>query len=250
MVLGFCLFNSTVYSNPSELIEIVKRIEAIESEEELGLKEIRWLLEIINSSDLNLHMPVISFNDEQDGIFFAPPSHLAIWTLSRIIENPPYTYEDENWKDLPFHMTGERRRWIEWSKGRQMESIPIRSEKLVGANHEDERRRQIENEKLYMELSYEQGRLQAKGINRGFVQLEYSYVIGGKSETIPGAIASEADGQLVEDKIDIGSSAILMNDQRESQLRGFSKSTFSVIICFSVLLFGILIRVFLRSRMS
>lgn len=192
--LGFVLFAGVraFQLEQSELVEIILKIEAIGHSKEPSVEEASWLLEIIKSSDLVMHEAVFYDDGRGDRLLYSPPSHHAIWSLSRILAAPPYTYEDENWKSDGFYMTGERKRWIEWSRDNPVKLKSTHANEPIPANLADEKRRQTENRRLNLEMSYREARLAAGGTPTSFFELERLYVEGKDLPGNPAPFAPES----------------------------------------------------------
>jgi hypothetical protein len=164
-----------------ELEAIVHKIEAIDEGREDASKEtVARLMEIVSSDDLKYHKPFV-VSHGRGGTSYDPASTYAIWALSAIINDPPFTYSDPNWK-IGANMTGERKRWLEWwdehggNFSLRMEGDP--SDARV-ADVESEKDRQAENFRTHLEISRLQATAQAQGNFQDYFELERKVLFGG-----------------------------------------------------------------------
>ncbi|MAS94043.1 MAG: hypothetical protein CMO55_12680 [Verrucomicrobiales bacterium] len=162
-----------------ELEAIIEKIEAIEIEStEVTSETVGWLMEIISSKNTDLHRPFV-VTHEQSGTSYHPTSSYAIWALSSLIKDTPYTYTDPGW-ETGAHMIGERKRWVEWWK-KNKSRLQIREsrghQQETQKTIESEKQRQAENLEMYRNIS----RIQSRGGKRDFFELEHE-VLFGKSD--------------------------------------------------------------------
>jgi hypothetical protein len=194
-ISAFILLDSLLGMHAGEaeaqkLAEMILRIEAIGEKDNPSMEDAGWLLNVIKSDDPVMHNYVFYDDGRGDRLLYSPPSHHAIWSLSEILFDPPYTYKDSGWKSAgsAWHsggpsMTGERKRWIDWSKDNDLVLRSSAAEGLISGRIEDEKRRQAENGRLHLELDYREASLAALGTPVDFFTLEQMYTDG---KTLPG----------------------------------------------------------------
>jgi hypothetical protein len=167
-----------------ELEALVWRIEAIdEGKANVGMDTVDWLMEIISSDYINHHRPFV-VSHGREGTSYHPTSSYAIWALSSLIEDPPYTYEDANW-EIGANMTGERKRWVEWWAEKK-NSVSIRKDagptKASSGLLNSEKKRQAANFDLHLEISRKQAAAQARKEYFDYFELEHKMLFGRGSE--------------------------------------------------------------------
>jgi len=246
-----------VQSEEQELVRLISDIEAIGAKAEHSVEDAEWLLKIIGSDNLAMHRVVFLDQKGLDRILYLPPSHYAIWILSRILEDPPYTYESKNWEELSFYMTGERKRWVEWRRENPIRIRSVHSSGSKPVNLAIELRRQTENKKLHMELSLKQARLEADKIYWEFAELEQLYVNGeevpGSSEPLGAASNTRDSNQLASNHSSKNGSSSAASDRVDAKVNLEESSNLStwILVVITGAVLGILIllmRAFSRGR--
>lgn len=163
--------------SPTEIVLYIQSI-AKNSPDQLNADDVKNLMAIVSSIDLEMHIPFFDGSESFGGIYH-PPSSYAIWALSMIVRDPPMTYFDPDWQD-GVHMTGERRRWADWwkenSQSFQFSQKPRESEEVPAEWIATEKAAQDANFELYMKISKADARRQAKQGSGSYIELEQEYL--------------------------------------------------------------------------
>lgn len=201
LALGFacnCLAYAGRELTDRELEDLVHKIEALETDEsEIHEGTVHRLIGIVSSDNLSHHRPFVVASGH-GGTSYHPLSTYAIWALSSILEDAPYTYADRDW-DMGAHMTGERKRWMEWwEKNKESYSLrpPGSRESPASPDVEAEKRRQAENRAKYLEISRLEAAAQADGEFLDYFELEKRVLFGG-SKSVPDTPSGVAGGDLI-----------------------------------------------------
>lgn len=240
--------------------EIVLGIQSISKNrpDQLSADDVKNLMAIVSSLDLEMHMPFSDGSESFEGIYH-PPSSYAIWALSMIVRDPPMTYFDPDWQD-GVHMTGERKRWADWwkenSQSFQLNQKPHERKEVPVELIATEKAAQDANFELYMKISKADAKRQAKQESGSYIELEQEYLFPKGASGLenlgiePLINRSEEGGRPNAGKLGSYVPRSKEGDEHPGESSNLPKWALLGIMAAVIGILTVLVRAFLRSRAS